>query len=106
MGADPLHATSSGKVLLAHLPANERTALLGNGAGLKKVTPHTITAGDEAGEGPRGGDGSVGTRGTQEELEIGLHGDGGADPGTTPGRLVAAVSASGAFLPVHGGAVA
>ena len=38
----PLHATSSGKVLLAYLPAEERTALLAE-AGLKKETPHTLT---------------------------------------------------------------
>ena len=39
----PLHATSSGKCLLAYLPAKERAALLAE-AGLKKVTPHTITS--------------------------------------------------------------
>ncbi|MFE0739634.1 IclR family transcriptional regulator, partial [Streptomyces sp. NPDC058855] len=39
----PLHATSSGKILLAHLPAKDRATLLAE-AGLKKVTPHTITA--------------------------------------------------------------
>lgn len=39
----PLHATSSGKVLLAHLGAADRTTLL-DAAGLARFTPATITA--------------------------------------------------------------
>jgi DNA-binding IclR family transcriptional regulator len=37
----PLHATSSGKVLLAHLDEVERTRLIGNG--LERFTPNTRT---------------------------------------------------------------
>ena len=39
----PLHATSSGKVLLAHLEPEARDALLDE-AGLARFTDHTITA--------------------------------------------------------------
>ena len=39
----PLHATSSGKILLAYMPSKERASLLSE-AGMKKVTPRTITA--------------------------------------------------------------
>lgn len=39
----PLHATSSGKVLLAHLDATRRTELL-DAAGLQRFTPATITS--------------------------------------------------------------
>lgn len=39
----PLHATSSGKILLAHLPAKQRAELLAD-AGLEKLTPHTLTS--------------------------------------------------------------
>ncbi|MFI2188530.1 IclR family transcriptional regulator [Streptomyces sioyaensis] len=88
----PLHATSSGKILLAHLPTKERAALLTE-AGLKKVTPRTITAKTklekqltEARE--RGYVCSL------EEFEIGLHAM--AAPIRNPdGRVIAALSASG-----------
>lgn len=39
----PLHATSSGKILLAHQPAKVRTRLL-QAAGLRRYTEHTITS--------------------------------------------------------------
>jgi DNA-binding IclR family transcriptional regulator len=39
----PLHATSSGKVLLAALPAERRAALL-KAAGMNRFTAHTITS--------------------------------------------------------------
>lgn len=39
----PLHATSSGKILLAQLPAQERTAVLSK-AGMREFTPRTITS--------------------------------------------------------------
>ncbi|MDW4909069.1 IclR family transcriptional regulator [Streptomyces sp. ADMS] len=88
----PLHATSSGKILLAHLPTKERAALL-NGAGLKKVTQHTITAKTkleknltEARE--------RGYAWTREELELGLHAM-AAPIRDRDGAVVAAVSASG-----------
>jgi DNA-binding IclR family transcriptional regulator len=38
----PLHCTSSGKVLLAHLPAPRRAALLAT-SGMEQFTPHTVT---------------------------------------------------------------
>jgi DNA-binding IclR family transcriptional regulator len=41
----PLHATSSGKVLLAHVERREQQRLL-KIAGLKKYTPHTISDAD------------------------------------------------------------
>jgi DNA-binding IclR family transcriptional regulator len=88
----PLHATSSGKILLAHLSAKDRAALLAE-AGLKKVTPHTITAKSkleknlaEARE--RGYAVAV------EELEVGLHGMAAAIR-NREGKVVAALSASG-----------
>ncbi|MFG3231320.1 IclR family transcriptional regulator [Streptomyces antibioticus] len=88
----PLHATSSGKILLAHLPAKERAALLTD-AGLKKVTPRTITAKTrleknlaEARE--------RGYAWTLEELEIGLHAM-AAPIRDRDGHVVAALSASG-----------
>ena len=39
----PLHATSSGKILLAHLPPRERRELL-DATKLTRYTPHTITS--------------------------------------------------------------
>lgn len=38
----PVHATSSGKVLLAHLPAHERADVL-TASGMRRLTPHTLT---------------------------------------------------------------
>ncbi|MFB9385919.1 IclR family transcriptional regulator [Pseudonocardia petroleophila] len=38
----PLHCTSSGKILLAHLPAEHRTALL-TASGMERLTPRTAT---------------------------------------------------------------
>ncbi|MFI1539797.1 IclR family transcriptional regulator [Streptomyces anandii] len=88
----PLHATSSGKVLLAYLPAQERKELLAR-AGLKKVTARTITAKStlernlaEARE--------RGYAFTLEELEIGLHAM-AAPVRNQDGQVVAALSASG-----------
>ncbi|MGV9351152.1 IclR family transcriptional regulator [Streptomyces spiralis] len=88
----PLHATSSGKILLANLPAKERAALLAE-AGLKKVTPRTITAKTkleknltEARE--------RGYAWTTEEFEIGLHAI-AAPIRDRDGEVVAALSASG-----------
>ncbi|MEH0423474.1 IclR family transcriptional regulator [Streptomyces sp. B21-083] len=88
----PLHATSSGKILLAHLPAKDRTALL-NGAGLKKVTPHTITAKTKL-ERDLAEARERGYAWTREELEIGLHAM-AAPIRDHSGAVVAAVSASG-----------
>lgn len=88
----PLHATSSGKILLAHLPAKERAALL-NGAGLKKVTPHTITAKSKL-EKDLAEARERGYAWTREELELGLHAM-AAPIRDRDGVVVAAVSASG-----------
>ncbi len=88
----PLHATSSGKILLAHLPAEERAALLTR-AGLKKVTPHTITARTKLEKDLA----AVRERGyslTREELEIGLHAM-AAPVRDRDGNVIAALSASG-----------
>ncbi len=88
----PLHATSSGKLLLAQLPAKRRNALLKE-AGLEKLTPHTLTSKarlekslDEARE--RGYAISV------EEFELGLHAMAAPIHGRD-GDVAAAVSASG-----------
>lgn len=42
----PLHCTASGKVLLAHLPREERESIIGN-KGLPRFTPTTIVEKDE-----------------------------------------------------------
>ncbi|MEV5149800.1 IclR family transcriptional regulator [Streptomyces sp. NPDC052727] len=88
----PLHATSSGKILLAHLPTQDRAALL-TASGMKKLTPHTITAKTklekhltEARE--------RGYAWTLEELEIGLHAV-AAPVRDREGQVIAAISASG-----------
>lgn len=88
----PLHATSSGKVLLAYLPAQERAALLTE-AGLKKVTPHTITSKTRL-ERHLAEVREAGYAWTQEELEIGLHAM-AAPVLDREGQVIAAVTASG-----------
>jgi DNA-binding IclR family transcriptional regulator len=88
----PLHATSSGKILLAHLDDRYRVQLL-DAAGFEKYTPNTITSLpvlekqlDEA----RGKGYAV----TVEEFEIGLNAV-AAPIHSYEGEVVAAVSASG-----------
>jgi DNA-binding IclR family transcriptional regulator len=88
----PLHATSSGKILLAHLPERERAQVLAT-AGLRKLTPHTLTSRArleknlaEALE--------LGYAVTLEELEAGLHAMAAPIRGHH-GEVVAALSASG-----------
>ncbi|GGY15368.1 IclR family transcriptional regulator [Streptomyces anandii] len=88
----PLHATSSGKVLLAYMPAQERKELLAR-VGLKKVTPHTITA-KSALEKNLSEARERGYAFTLEELEIGLHAM-AAPVRNQDGQVVAALSASG-----------
>ncbi|WP_240136442.1 IclR family transcriptional regulator [Streptomyces sp. MUM 178J] len=88
----PLHATSSGKVLLAHLPAKERAALMAQ-SGMKKVTSHTITAKTKLERNLT----EIRERGyawAMEELELGLHAI-AAPIRNRDGEIVAAVSASG-----------
>lgn len=88
----PLHATSSGKILLAYLPSEERAALLAE-AGLKKVTPHTITAKTKL-EKHLAEAREAGYAWTKEELEIGLHAM-AAPVLDRDGQVIAAVTASG-----------
>ncbi|MFF7445473.1 MULTISPECIES: IclR family transcriptional regulator C-terminal domain-containing protein [unclassified Streptomyces] len=88
----PLHATSSGKILLAHLPAKQRAALLTE-TGTKKVTPHTITAKTKL-EKNLAEARERGYAYTIEELEIGLHAM-AAPIRDRDGKVVAALSASG-----------
>ncbi|MEU9481038.1 IclR family transcriptional regulator [Streptomyces sp. NPDC048191] len=88
----PVYATSSGKILLAHLPAPERARVLA-ACGLKKLTPHTLTTKakldkDLAEARERG------YAVTLEELEIGLHAV-AAPIRSRDGEVVAAISASG-----------
>ncbi len=88
----PVHATSSGKILLAHLPAKERAALL-SGAGLEKVTPRTLTSKTKL-EKNLAEARERGYAYTLEELEIGLHAM-AAPVRNRDGEVIAALSASG-----------
>ncbi|WP_410540057.1 IclR family transcriptional regulator [Streptomyces sp. KL2] len=88
----PLHATSSGKILLAYLPTKERATLLAE-AGMKKVTSRTLTAKTVLEKNLA----EVRERGysiTLEELEIGLHAM-AAPVRNRDGEVIAALSASG-----------
>ncbi|MEV4331863.1 IclR family transcriptional regulator [Streptomyces sp. NPDC049597] len=88
----PLHATSSGKILLAHMPAKERAALLAE-AGMKKMTSHTVTAKTKLEKNLA----EVRERGyacTLEEFEVGLHAM-AAPVRNRDGEVIAALSASG-----------
>lgn len=88
----PPHATSTGKVLLAYLPAAELEQIMA-GYSFQRFTPHTIAAGDElmrALEGIRAG----GYATAIEELEIGLNSV-AAPIFDRSGRAVAAISLSG-----------
>ncbi|MET7617994.1 IclR family transcriptional regulator [Streptomyces sp. NPDC005408] len=88
----PLHATSSGKVLLAHMPAKERAELLAH-AGLKKMTPRTLTAKTKL-EKSLTETREHGYSWTLEELELGLHAM-AAPVRSRDGEVIAALSASG-----------
>jgi DNA-binding IclR family transcriptional regulator len=88
----PVHATSSGKILLAHLSEKERADVLAT-SGTQKLTPHTLTARTtleknlaEARE--------RGYAVALEELEIGLHAM-AAPIRSRDGDVIAALSASG-----------
>lgn len=87
----PLHATSSGKVLLAHLPADRLESLLAGG--LESYTPRTVTDPDAL----RRQLEQIRVEGygyTVEELEPGLSAVAAPIRGQG-GRVTAAVSASG-----------
>ncbi|MGW0824411.1 IclR family transcriptional regulator [Streptomyces sp. NPDC002845] len=88
----PLHATSSGKILLAHLPAKERATLLAE-TGLTKVTPRTFSAKTKL-EKNLAEARERGYAWSLEELEVGLHAM-AAPVRDRNGDVVAAVSASG-----------
>jgi DNA-binding IclR family transcriptional regulator len=88
----PLHATSSGKILLAHMPAHKRAELLSE-AGLKKVTPHTLTSKTKL-EKNLAEARERGYSWTMEELEVGLHAI-AAPVRDRDGEVIASVSASG-----------
>lgn len=87
----PPHATSSGKVLLAHLPEDRLAPLLARG--LTAHTPQTITTPDELrhqlAEARRSGYAT-----TTEELEVGLNAI-AAPIFDASGQVAAALSASG-----------
>ncbi|MGI5193254.1 IclR family transcriptional regulator [Streptomyces sp. CA-288835] len=88
----PLHATSSGKILLAYLPTKDRAAILAT-SGLKKVTEHTITAKTKL-EKNLAEIRETGYAWALEELELGLHAM-AAPIRNRDGEVVAALSASG-----------
>ncbi|MGW0816479.1 IclR family transcriptional regulator [Streptomyces viridiviolaceus] len=88
----PLHATSSGKVLLAHLPARDRAAVLA-ASGIQELTPRTITSMTEL-EKDLAEARECGYAVTLEEFEIGLHAV-AAPIRSNEGRVIAALSASG-----------
>jgi DNA-binding IclR family transcriptional regulator len=87
----PLHATASGKVLLAHLPPTLREGLLARP--LHRFTERTVTGAAAL----RGELETVAQRGyaiTQEELEIGLAAV-AAPVRSHDGKVIAAISVSG-----------
>ncbi|MEU1785064.1 IclR family transcriptional regulator [Streptomyces sparsogenes] len=88
----PVHATSSGKILLAHLPVKERAEVLA-AAGAQKLTPHTLTARTRL-EKNLAEARKRGYAVTLEEFEIGLHAM-AAPIRSHHGEVVAALSASG-----------
>lgn len=88
----PLHATSSGKILLAHLPSKERAELLAQ-TGLKKMTPRTLTGKTKL-EKNLADVREHGYSWTLEELELGLHAM-AAPVRNRDGEVIAALSASG-----------
>lgn len=87
----PLHCTSNGKVLLAHLPEPERERFLAGP--LERLTPNTITGPDRLREQIE----EVPSRGyafTVEELEVGLNAVAAPVRGAD-GDVVAAISVAG-----------
>jgi DNA-binding IclR family transcriptional regulator len=88
----PLHATSSGKVLLAHLDERRRADLLAV-AGLERYTARTVASMEEL-EAQLDETRRLGYAVTVEELEVGLNAI-AAPIRSYDGAVVAAVSASG-----------
>ena len=88
----PLHATSSGKILLAYLPEQERAGVLA-ASGMKRLTPRTLTDRTTL-EKDLTGARERGYAMTLEELEAGLHAM-AAPVRSADGEVIAAISASG-----------
>ncbi|MFI8535506.1 IclR family transcriptional regulator [Streptomyces aquilus] len=88
----PVHATSSGKILLAHLSDKERDDVLA-ASGTKRLTPRTLTSRAKL-EQDLAQARERGYAVTLEELEIGLHAM-AAPIRARDGEVVAALSASG-----------
>ncbi|MGX1480708.1 UNVERIFIED_CONTAM: DNA-binding IclR family transcriptional regulator [Streptomyces canus] len=88
----PVYATSSGKILLAHLSAKERDAVLAAST-VQKHTPHTLTARTKL-EKNLAEARERGYAVTLEELEIGLQAL-AAPIRSHDGEVIAALSASG-----------
>lgn len=88
----PLHATASGKILLAYLPETQRDAILEK-AGLPQLTPHTVTT-RTALDVQLAEVRASGFATAYEELEVGLNASAVPIRDHT-GTVVAAVSASG-----------
>ncbi|MES5820585.1 IclR family transcriptional regulator [Streptomyces sp. RG80] len=88
----PVHATSSGKILLAHLRDTERADVLA-ASGVQKLTPRTLTSRTEL-EKDLAAARERGYAVTLEELEIGLHAV-AAPIRSRDGEVIAALSASG-----------
>jgi len=88
---NPLHATSSGKVFLAHLPAEDLEGYLARP--LPRFTPNTITDPDDLRR-QLGIIRADGYASTLEELEVGLNAV-AAPIESFDGTVVAALSASG-----------
>jgi DNA-binding IclR family transcriptional regulator len=88
----PLHCTSSGKVLLAHLPAAHRTALL-KASRMERFTPTTITTADAL-DTELARVRSAGYSSSVEEYEPGLNAL-AAPIHNSSGEVIAALSVSG-----------
>jgi DNA-binding IclR family transcriptional regulator len=88
----PLHATSSGKILLAFMTPSERREVL-HTAGLARLTPHTITSPRELEE-QMGAATRDGYACSLEELEEGLNAI-AAPVRDHSGEVIAALSVSG-----------
>lgn len=88
----PLHCTSSGKVLLAHLPVEQRAALLAT-SGMERLTPYTVTTASVL-EGQLDVVRTEGHAVAVEEYEVGLNAV-AAPVHDRSGDVVAALSVSG-----------
>ena len=94
----PLHATSSGKILLAFMTYEERRAVLAS-SGLTRLTPHTITSDRELDEQVEAA-ARDGYAFSVEELEEGLNAI-AAPVRDHTGEVIAALSRIRSGLPIH-----